>query len=166
MSSSIPSLQILTAHAQPFRGARDLTFCLKVPLDSLLVWASSRGSGGTARMRRLAWTAARIGDKYQIRLTWCIFLYKLICLILFYNYNFSQNYFLCLPYRCTPEITARIWYFFSNQNAQGFGRAWKITFCPHISVTKFDTISNMYVEPKGFRLTLSHFDYAPLFQGP
>ena len=70
MSSSIPSWQILTAHAQPFRGARDLAFCLKVPLDSLLVWASSGGSGETARMRRLAWTfAARIGDKYQIRLT-------------------------------------------------------------------------------------------------
>ena len=70
MSSSIPSWQISTAHAQPFRGARDLAFCLKVPLDSLLVWASSEGSGETARMRRLAWTfAARIGDKYQIRLT-------------------------------------------------------------------------------------------------
>ena len=65
-----PSLQILTAHAQPFSGARDLAFCLKVPLDSLLVWASSEGSGETARMRRLAWTfASRIGDKYQIRLT-------------------------------------------------------------------------------------------------
>ena len=74
MSSSIPSWQILTAHAQPFRGARDLAFCLKVPLDSLLVWASSGGSGETARMRRLAWTfAARIGDKYQIRLTRPIF---------------------------------------------------------------------------------------------
>ena len=71
VSSSIPSWQILTAHAQPFWGARDLAFCLKVPLDSLLVWASSGGSGETARMRRLAWTfAARIGDKYQIRLTW------------------------------------------------------------------------------------------------
>ena len=70
MSSSIPSSHILTAHAQPFRGARDMAFCLKVPLDSLLVWASSGGSGDTARMRRLAWTfAARIGDKYQIRLT-------------------------------------------------------------------------------------------------
>ena len=69
VSSSIPSWPILTAHAQPFRGARDLAFCLKVPLDSLLVWASSGGSGETARMRRLAWTfAARIGDKYQIRL--------------------------------------------------------------------------------------------------
>ena len=36
--------------------ARDLAFCLKVPLDSLFVWASSEGSGETARMRRLAWT--------------------------------------------------------------------------------------------------------------
>ena len=70
VSSSIPSWQILTAHAQPFRGARDLGFYLKVPLDSLLVWASSGGSGETERMRRLAWTfAVRIGDKYQIRLT-------------------------------------------------------------------------------------------------
>ena len=41
-------------HAQSFRGARDLAFCLKVPLDSLLIWASSGGSGETARMRRLA----------------------------------------------------------------------------------------------------------------
>ena len=70
VSSSIPSWQILTAHAQPFRGDRDLAFCLNVPLDSMLVWASSGGSGETAHMRRLAWTfAARIGDKYQIRLT-------------------------------------------------------------------------------------------------
>ena len=70
VSSSIPSWQILTAHAQSFREARDVAFWLKVPLDSLLVWASSGGSGETARMRRLAWTfAARIGDKYQIRLT-------------------------------------------------------------------------------------------------
>ena len=50
VSSSIPSWQILTAHAQPFRGARDLAFCLKVPLDSLPVWASSEGSGETARI--------------------------------------------------------------------------------------------------------------------
>ena len=71
VSSSILSWQALTAHAQPFREARDLAFCLKVPLDSLLVWASSGGSGETARMRRLAWTfAAHIGDKYQIRLRW------------------------------------------------------------------------------------------------
>ena len=70
VSSSIPSWQIVTAHAQPFRGARDLAFCLRVPLDSLLVWASSEGSCETARMRRLDWTfAARIGDKCKIRLT-------------------------------------------------------------------------------------------------
>ena len=70
VSSSILSWQILTAHAQPLRGARDLAFCLKVPLDSLLVWASSEGSGETAQMHRLAWTfTARIGDKYQICLT-------------------------------------------------------------------------------------------------
>ena len=79
VSSSIPSWQISTAHAQPFRGARDLAFCLKVPLDSLLVWASSEGSGETARMRRLAWTfAARIGDKYQIRLTRSIYKTNLV----------------------------------------------------------------------------------------
>ena len=41
-------------------------FLSEVSLDSLLVWASSGGSGETARMRRLAWTfAARICDKYQ-----------------------------------------------------------------------------------------------------
>ena len=71
VSSSIPSWQILTVHAQPFWGAWDLAFCLKVPLDSLLVWVSSGGSGANTWMRRLAWTfAARIADKYQIRLTW------------------------------------------------------------------------------------------------
>ena len=81
VSSSIPSWQILTAHAQPFSGARDLAFCLKVPLDSPLVWTSSGGSGETARMHRLAWTfAARIVDKYQIRLTRPIWL------------GISQNY--------------------------------------------------------------------------
>ena len=78
VSSSIPSWQIPTAHAQPFRGARDLAFCLKVTLDSLLVWASSEGSGETARMHRLAWTfAARICDKYQIRFTRSIYTCKL-----------------------------------------------------------------------------------------
>ena len=76
VSSSIPSWQILTAHAEPFREARDLAFCLKVPLDSLLVWASSGGSGKTARIRRLAWSfAARIGDKYQIHLKLPIMVY-------------------------------------------------------------------------------------------
>ena len=54
VSSSIPSWQILTAHAQPLRGARDLAFCLKAPLDSLLVRASSGASGETVRTRRLA----------------------------------------------------------------------------------------------------------------
>ena len=52
-----------------------MAYCLKVLFDSLLVWASSEGSGETARMRRLAWTfAARIGDKYQIRLTRSIYI--------------------------------------------------------------------------------------------
>ena len=86
VSSSIPSWQILTAHAQPFRGARDLAFCLKVPLVSLLLWASSEGSGETPQMRRLAWTfAARIGDKYQIRLTqskWCCSTFHLLLSVL------------------------------------------------------------------------------------
>ena len=83
VSSSIPSWHILTAHAQPFRGARDLAFCLKVSLDSLLVWASSGGSGETARMRRLAWTfAARIGGKYQIRLTRSIYFNHSLVIIL------------------------------------------------------------------------------------
>ena len=69
VSLSIQSWQILTAHAKTFKGVRDLAFCLKVPLDSLLVWAGSEGSGETARMRRLALTvAARIGFKYQIHL--------------------------------------------------------------------------------------------------
>ena len=52
VSSSISSRQILTAHPQSFRGARDLAVCLKAPLDSLLVQASSGGSGETVRMRR------------------------------------------------------------------------------------------------------------------
>ena len=90
VSSSIPSWQISTAHAQPFRGARDLAFYLKVPLDSLLIWASSGGSGKTVRMCRLAWTfAARIGDKYQIRLTRSIYTssnnYSYLC---YYNVPF------------------------------------------------------------------------------
>ena len=95
VSSSIPSWQTLTAHAQPFRGARDLAFCLKVPLDSLLVWASSEGSGETARMRRLAWTfAARIGDKYQIRLTRSTWLFSLLSTELIFDF-----YWACLMMR-------------------------------------------------------------------
>ena len=91
VSSGIPSWQIVTAHAQSFRGARDLAFCLKFPLDSLLVWASSGGSGKTARMRRLAWTfAARIGDKYQIRLTrpiLCMYVMRMGCICLTHLLN-------------------------------------------------------------------------------
>ena len=84
VSSSILSWQILTAHAQPFRGARDLAFCQKVPLDSLLVWARREGSGETVLMRRLAWTfAARIGDKYQIHLTWSIWWMNIIVGIMY-----------------------------------------------------------------------------------
>ena len=53
--------------SQPFRGTRDLAFCLKVPLHSMILWANSGGSGETAQMRRLTWTfAAGIGDKYWL----------------------------------------------------------------------------------------------------
>ena len=45
--------KILTAHAQPFRGARDLAFCLKVPLDSLLY---ERAAEILARLR--GWTGS------------------------------------------------------------------------------------------------------------
>ena len=96
VSSSIQSWQFLNAHAQPFRGARDLAFCLKVLLDSLLVWASSGGSGETARMRRLAWTfAARIGDKYQICLTRPKVSWPLK-LIIFWLQHFMLNCWFCL----------------------------------------------------------------------
>ena len=101
VSSSIPSWQILTVHAQPFRLARDLAFCLKVPLDSLLVWASSRGSGETAWMRRLAWTfAARIGNKYQIGLTrskWFVRLQGKIT-------HYSQQKVLSYPLSAQPRL--------------------------------------------------------------
>ena len=107
VSSSIPSWQILIAHAQPFRGARDLVFCLKVPLDSLLVWASSGGSGETARMRRLAWTfAARISDKYQIRLSRTI--YQIA--------NIHGNSSIILHWLHVPRQTLRhtVWRIFPN----------------------------------------------------
>ena len=42
VSSSIPSWQTLTAHAQPFRGARDLAFCLKVLLTLDCAYAQAR----------------------------------------------------------------------------------------------------------------------------
>ena len=96
VSSSIPSWQFLTAHAQPFRGARDLVFCLKVPLDSLLVWASSGGSGETARMRRLTWTfAARISDKYQTRLArpkWSWQTFKILTRVVVGNQQENRNW--------------------------------------------------------------------------
>ena len=127
MSSSIPSWQILTAHAQPFRGARDLAFRLKVPLDSLLVWASSGGSGETARMRRLAWTfAARIGDKYQIRLArpiWskCI-LWSFAKLTNFLNAHYGETVLQtsCLPF-LKPVKSMSI--FLSQANQVGGGNA-------------------------------------------
>ena len=101
VSSSIPSWQILTAHAQPLRGARDLAFCLTVPLDSMLVWASSGGSGETARMRRLAWTfAARIGDKYQIRLTRPNYYSLNSSCISLYSQNYSKNRKLDTEKKC------------------------------------------------------------------
>ena len=113
VSSSIPSWQILIAHAQPFRGARVLAFCLKVPLDSLLVWASSGGSGETARMRRLAWTfAARIGDKYQIRLT-------------------RPNF----PWK-KKKLTRSMNFFSSKFDIKGVG--WVTTTCqPHTELTRW-----------------------------
>ena len=107
VSSSIPSWQILTAHAQPCRGARDLAFCLKVPLDSLLVWASSGGSGETARMRRLAWTfAARIADKNQIRLTRPM--YWVSCIEIFWQ---RKSLTLTSLNACLTMLRITIWYF-------------------------------------------------------
>ena len=51
VSSSIPSWQILTAHAQPFRGARDLVFCLMVLMTHCLY---ERAAEVLARLRRCA----------------------------------------------------------------------------------------------------------------
>ena len=68
--------------------ARDLASCLKVPLDSLLVWASSGGSGETARMQRLAWTfAACIGDKYQKSLDAAQLLLNILQIQICYQYQ-------------------------------------------------------------------------------
>ena len=104
VSSSIPTWQILTAHAQSFRGTRDLAFCLKVPLDSLLAWASSRGSGETAHRRRLAWTfAARTGDKYQIRLA------RPICIMFQASLSLHRTYLLCM------QTTALIFWWMSDK---------------------------------------------------
>ena len=126
MSSSIPSWQILTAHAQPFRRARNLAFCLKVPLDSLIIWVSSEGSGETARMRRLAWTfAARIGYKYQICLTRsifaCIQLSQCICCEIY-----ELKIDLC--FACKKEIA--------------FKRFWLLTFLCKVMRLKNMIVSN------------------------
>ena len=84
-------------------------FLSEVPLDSLLVWASSEGSGETARMRRLAWTfAARIGDKYQIRLTRSIYAYS-------YSVRDSQNVEsnACLAFLFLKTCTIHYYYSFA-----------------------------------------------------
>ena len=122
VSSSIPSWQTLTAHAQPFRGARDLAFCLKLPLDSLLVWASSEGSGETARMRRLAWTfAARIGDKYQIRLTRS----KLYMYV--YTVISACFHFLLVP---LGDCHQRLWHFLLVPLGDCHQRLWHFLLVP------------------------------------
>ena len=114
VSSSIPSWQISTAHAQPFRGARDLAFCLKVPLYSLLVWASSGGSGETARMPRLAWTfAARTGSKYQIRLTRPIY-----C-------GFYQNFTNCIIH-CSPLFCSQCFRSTTSRNSFYLDDRWNL----------------------------------------
>ena len=137
VSLSIPSWQILTAHAQPFRGARDLAFCLKVPLDSLLVWASSGGSGETARMRRLAWTfAARIGDKYQIRLTRPIW---------FYGFYYEAIHVECYLAHCWTYICMCVCFFSLNSivaTSLGEGRASRRIVnlsCMHIFLSFFSS---------------------------
>ena len=108
MSSSIPSWQIITAHAQPFRGARDLAF----RLNSLLVWASSGGSGETAQMRRLAWTfAARTGVKYQIRLTRPIWYFFSVRLKVFHRMNTKSSTFVH-GWNKNHSYTKKIHFFF------------------------------------------------------
>ena len=60
VSSSIPSWQISTAHAQPFRGARDLAFCLRFLLIHCLyeraakILARLRGCAGSPEPSLLA----------------------------------------------------------------------------------------------------------------
>ena len=137
MSSSIPSWQILTAHAQPFRAARDLAFCLKVPLDSLLVWTSSEGSGETARMRRLAWTfAARIGDKYQIRLTrsiWSMCRLFVSFGIIHFIFNNSKHIFTnsyVLSYKFLCFIIADQWLIVNYLFEPPHHKTNKMTFAP------------------------------------
>ena len=97
VSSSILPWQILTALAQPFRGARIwhsvwrflLTQCLYERAAEVLA---------RLRMRRLAWTfAARICDKYQVRLTrpnlCCWFFLHIFCIIFATNLHMSFCWF-------------------------------------------------------------------------
>ena len=47
--------------------------CLKLPLAPYIVWANSKGSGETARLRRLALALAIcLCDKYTFRINWLI----------------------------------------------------------------------------------------------
>ena len=163
VSSSIPSLQILTAHAQPFRGARDLAFCLKVPLDSLLVWASSEGSGETARMPRLAWTfAARIGDKYQIRLARPIWLmlnanpriHSKFCCILSLNLHILSKIALHDGKRLFVWLgfTTREDYFTYFERSQSKGGAKKeIPEKKHLTTRKHTHMTGAMLEPIAVR---------------
>ena len=60
-------------HAQISSGARCLIFSNTLHLLPYLVCANSKGSGKTARMRRLAWAfAGRLCDKYHNRMSWLI----------------------------------------------------------------------------------------------
>ena len=58
---------------QPSSGARCLIFGRTLRLLSYFMWATSEGSGETARMRRLAWAfAGRLFDKYHNLMGWLI----------------------------------------------------------------------------------------------
>ena len=59
------------AHAQPSSGARSLIFGRTLRLLPYFMCANSKGSGETARMRRLAWAfAGRLCDKYHNLMSW------------------------------------------------------------------------------------------------
>ena len=80
-----------------------------------------QGSGETARMRRLAWTfAARIGDKYQIRLTQSILLDPLIFFFYFINndeYIISTHDLIMCKRECISarfHATMYLIYFMNN----------------------------------------------------
>ena len=76
--SDILSSDPFGAYAQLFSRTICLPLWLKFPLDLLLMWANSNGSGKTARMRRLAWTFAfRICNNGSFRTT------RLLCVSFF-----------------------------------------------------------------------------------